>query len=207
MATEHLDADQDADVTRAAELLKRGRVVAFPTETVYGLGVRADSREALARLRRVKQRPVGKKFALLVASLEQAASWGELNGAARRLAEHFWPGPLTLVVPDGKGGDVGLRCPDCAVTRRLVGLTGVPVAAPSANLSGQPPACSAQEVLDVFGGRIAAVLDGGPARLGSASTVVRVAEGSSHLLREGALAVDALAAVVRDLLPPGADPP
>ncbi|MFO8006495.1 MAG: L-threonylcarbamoyladenylate synthase, partial [Candidatus Brocadiia bacterium] len=152
MATEHLDADQDADVTRAAELLKRGRVVAFPTETVYGLGVRADSREALARLRRVKQRPVGKKFALLVASLEQAASWGELNGAARRLAEHFWPGPLTLVVPDGKGGDVGLRCPDCAVTRRLVGLTGVPVAAPSANLSGQPPACSAQEVLDVFGG-------------------------------------------------------
>jgi L-threonylcarbamoyladenylate synthase len=150
---------------------------------------------------------VGKKFALLVASLEQAASWGELNGDARRLAEHFWPGPLTLVVPDGKGGDVGLRCPDCTVTRRLVGLTGVPVAAPSANLSGQPPACSAQEVLDVFGGRIAAVLDGGPARLGTASTVVRVAEGSSRLLREGALAADALAAVVTDLLPPGANPP
>ncbi len=206
METEHLDAGQDADVARAAELLRQGLIVAFPTETVYGLGARADSQAALAELRRIKQRPVGKKFALLVASAEQARAWGELDDAAGRLAERFWPGPLTLVIPDGQGGQVGLRCPDCEVTRRMLRLTGVPVAAPSANVSGQQPARSAEEVLEVFEGRIAAVLDGGPVRLGVASTVVRVAGGSVHLLREGALATAAVMDVVRQFPPPGEGP-
>ena len=107
--------------------------------------------------------------------------------AARRLAERFWPGPLTLVVADGRGGSVGLRCPDLQTARELVRLTGVPVAAPSANPSGRPPATSAEEALRLFEGRIAAVLDGGPARMGVASTVVRALGEGVEVLREGAL--------------------
>jgi len=187
MRTELLQAEIAEHLARAAEHLREGRLVAFPTETVYGLGARADDGAALAELRRIKGRPRGKPFALLIAGpadLERCAAPGP---AARRLAELFWPGPLTLVVPDGGGGHVGLRCPDLEAARELVRLTGAPVAAPSANPSGRPPATSAQEVLAAFDGLIAAVLDGGPARVGVASTVVRAVGEGIEVLREGTL--------------------
>jgi len=182
-----LAADNRADLERAVELLKGGAIVAVPTETVYGLAVRADLPEAVAELERLKRRPPGKKFALLVASQAQAATYGRLCPSARRLAAAFWPGPLTLVVPDGAGGEVGLRCPDCEPTRTVVRLVGAPVLATSANLSGEVAAQTAEAVRRAFEGRIAAVLDGGPARLGRASTVIRVAGGGVEVLRPGAI--------------------
>ncbi len=197
METEVLDTSEDG-LCRAASLLKAGRLVAFPTETVYGLGARWDDEGAVARLRRVKDRPEGKPFAALIASPEDASRYARLGPGAAALAERFWPGPLTLVLPGGSGGEVGLRCPDCRVTRRLVALTGCPVAAPSANPGGEPPALSAEEVLRAFQGRIAAVVDGGPAALGRASTVIRLRGDEVEILREGALPPSDVRAVVRD---------
>jgi L-threonylcarbamoyladenylate synthase len=187
MRTELLQLGDPRDLRRAARHLRAGRVVAVPTETVYGLAVRCDDQAALDRLRRLKQRPQGKEFSLLVASLEDACRIAVFDDKSRRLAGRFWPGPLTLVVPDSRGTPLGLRCPDVPATRELVRLVGVPLAAPSANLAGREPARDAHEVLDVFAGAIAAVLDGGPARLGASSTVLRVHDGGLEVLRAGAL--------------------
>ena len=192
METLLLNGSSDEDVERAAELLRDGAVVAFPTETVYGLGARADREAAVERVYEVKQRPREKKAALLVTGLESARAYATpFSRAAERLARRFWPGPLTLVVPGRETEDfVGLRCPDCEVTLRMLELAGVPVIAPSANLTGEPPAKSAQEVLDVFDGKVAAILDGGRAELGVASTVVRVSPEGIEILREGAVPRD-----------------
>ncbi|MCK4282781.1 MAG: threonylcarbamoyl-AMP synthase [Candidatus Brocadiae bacterium] len=187
MRTEVLRAGRREDMERAAALLRGGRIVAFPTETVYGLGARADDAAAVAELQRLKRRPKEKRFALLIASPGDALRCGAPGPAALALARVLWPGPLTLVIPDGKGGDVGLRCPDCEPTLELLRLVGTPLAAPSANLSGEPPAATAEQVLQVFDGRIAAVLDGGPSRLTVPSTVVRVLGAEVEVLREGAI--------------------
>jgi L-threonylcarbamoyladenylate synthase len=188
MHTIRLKASKDAHIARAAELLRSGFLVAFPTETVYGLGARRDDTGALDRIFEVKRRPRDKPLSVLVADAEAAARYAApLGGAALALAERYWPGPLTLVVPDGQGGTVGLRCPDCDVTLRMIRLARAPIVAPSANLSGEEPARTADEVLEVFRGKIAAVLDGGPAELGAPSTVVRVLEERLEVLREGAV--------------------
>jgi L-threonylcarbamoyladenylate synthase len=187
MKTELLLAARRVDIERAAAILRGGGVVAFPTETVYGLGARGDLPEAVEELYRVKGRPSDKRSALLIGPPEEAGRFAALGPTAVALIEAFWPGPLTLVLPDGHGGYVGLRCPDHPVTLELVRLAGAPLIAPSANVSGQPPATDARQVLAAFDGRIAAVLDGGPARLGVASTVVRVLEERMEILRPGAI--------------------
>jgi L-threonylcarbamoyladenylate synthase len=188
MATRLLDARLEEHVRTAAELLRAGELVAFPTETVYGLGARADCERAVLALRKVKRRPAEKHFTILLARPGDWQGYApELSPAACTLVEAFWPGPLTLVVPGGGGKEVGLRCPDCEATRRMLELAQVPVVAPSANVSGEPPALSAVEVLRTLGGLIAAVLDGGAAPLGVPSTVVRAGSGGIEVLREGAL--------------------
>jgi L-threonylcarbamoyladenylate synthase len=189
MRTERLRAEVPEDVARAAELLRQGKVVAFPTETVYGLGGRADDPAVVDELRRLKGRVREKPFALLIPCASDMARYGTPGAVAQALARAFWPGPLTIVVPDGKGGDVGLRCPDCAPTLGLLRQVGTAVAAPSANLSGRRPATTARGVLRAFDGKISAVLDGGRACLGRASTVVRVTGDRAEVLREGALPV------------------
>jgi L-threonylcarbamoyladenylate synthase len=197
METELLQAEEPQALARAAELLRAGRIVAFPTETVYGLGVRADDSEAVAELRRIKRRPEGKPFSLLVADPEDAERWGVFDARARAVAEKFWPGPLTMVVPDGEGGTVGLRCPDHDVARGLVRLVGAPLAAPSANLSGNPPARTAREALASFRGRIAAVLDGGETPGGRASTVVSLCSEELEILRPGPVTEQQLRAALK----------
>ncbi len=197
MKTELLQADRSGDVRRAARLLREGAVIAFPTETVYGLGARADDAAAVAELRRLKDRPQDKPFSLLVPSAEAAWRHGTPGPAARALAATFWPGPLTLVVPDGQGGWVGVRCPACGAALAMLRETGVAVAAPSANRSGEPPALTPSDVLRDFDGRIAAVLDGGPVELGIVSTVARVTGDSLDILREGAIGERELRAAAR----------
>jgi L-threonylcarbamoyladenylate synthase len=197
MKTERLQADKPEDVARAAALLREGRVVAFPTETVYGLGARADDPDAVAELARLKRRPEDKRFTLLIASPDEARRYAAPGPVALALARAFWPGPLTLVVPDGRGGDIGLRCPEHPVALELLRRVGTAVAAPSANVSGRPAATTAAEVLEAFEGRIAAVLDGGPVELGIASTVARVLDGELEILREGAISESRLREAIR----------
>ncbi len=182
---------KDAAIRRAAELLAAGEVVALPTETVYGLGVNADDPAAIARLRAVKGRGEEKPFTIACAhaktALERAAP---LPRTAVRLARRFWPGPLTLVVPDRTGASVGLRVPGHALTRAVLESGPPAVALSSANPSGETPAIDAQEVRAVFAGRIAAVLDGGRAAIGQPSTIVRADQNGLEVLRTGILSAE-----------------
>ena len=194
----------DPDALGAAiSALRAGRLVAVPTETVYGVACLADA-AAIERLLDAKRRPPSKGITLLVDDLEQAASVGEFAPAARRLAARFWPGPLTLVVPvragvalpaslTGDSGAIGLRVPDHVVPRALARALG-PLPLTSANLSGAPDARNASEVVRQLGAAVAIVLDDGPSPGGVPSTVVRFAAGSGRpdLLREGALPFPAI---------------
>ena len=192
-----LDAALAADMERAAALLRGGGLVAFPTETVYGLGAVVGSPESLARIFEAKGRPREDPLILHVdhpaAVLPLVAEWPE---AAERLAVAFWPGPLTLVLPRSERvpdivtaglPTVAVRCPAHPVARALLAAVGEPVAAPSANRFQHISPTTAAHVVHDLDGRIDAVLDGGPATLGIESTVVRLVEGSAVILRPGGI--------------------
>lgn len=182
-----------------AQQLASGQVVAFPTETVYGLGVNADLPSAVESLRALKGRESNKPFTLHVADPEDVRRYvPTIPTVAQRLMELYWPGPLTIVVPV-HDSSLGIRLPAHEVARALIRLAGVPVLASSANRSGTPPANDAASVLTQFEGRIAGVVDGGPATIREASTVVRVhgdlADGTQptdpiEVLREGLITRD-----------------
>ena len=201
-----LTAD-DASPTR--ELRKRvllaleaGEVVALPTETVYGLAARADRPAALARLRELKGRDESLAFTWHVAERDALERFEALVPLARRLAERYWPGPLTLVlqgVPRGledaaRDGWTGVRLPAHGATRGLLAAADFPVVMTSANPSGSTPLCTAEEVAALFGERLALVIDGGASRLGEASGVLRIGPGRFELLREGLLPIEDLRA-------------
>jgi len=190
----------------AIEVLRSGGLVAMPTDTVYGVGVALDAPDGLARLFAAKDRPLDRAIVLLVADLEQAASVGVLSPAARALAGRFWPGGLTLVLPQAPGAalpavltagaaTIGVRVPDHDSPRELARVLG-PLPVTSANLSGRPDALDAAAVLAQLGGRIDLVLDGGPARGGVPSAVVDCTEARPRILRAGAIPPTALAAAL-----------
>ncbi|AWI91823.1 threonylcarbamoyl-AMP synthase [Methylobacterium sp. DM1] len=204
--TLRLAADADG-LARAAALLRAGRLVALPTETVYGLGADATDPEAVAAIYAAKGRPRFNPLIAHVATPEAALAEGVFDEAALRLAKKFWPGPLTLVVPAAPGGSVcdlaragldsvALRVPAHAAARALLERVGRPVAAPSANRSGRVSPTSAEHVLSDLEGRIAAVLDGGECPVGVESSVVACLGGSPRLLRPGGVTRQALAAVL-----------
>ncbi|HKK35888.1 MAG TPA: L-threonylcarbamoyladenylate synthase [Paracoccaceae bacterium] len=204
--TERLTADAGG-IARAAEMLRAGRLVAFPTETVYGLGGRADSPEAVAAIYAAKGRPAFNPLIAHVPSREAAEALVALPEAGRRLAGAFWPGPLTLVAPLrtqaglAEAATAGLataavRVPGSAVARALLEAVGAPVAAPSANRSGRLSPTTAEAVLEQLSGRIAAVLDGGPCPVGLESAIVGFdAAGRPVLLRPGGVPAERLAEV------------
>jgi protein-tyrosine phosphatase len=203
MATELLNCDApDAraqSIKRAAQLLKAGRIVALPTETVYGLAVVAGNPDAETLLRETRGRADDKPFTVALSSPVVASRFVEVvPPMARRLMSRCWPGPLTIVFENPDGRTVGLRQPDCDLALRAIERAGGAVLLPSANRPGEPPARSAKEVLDVFDGKIDAVLDGGtvptrlredasPGQVGLASTVVRLTPKGYEVLRKGAL--------------------
>ncbi len=205
-ATRRLAPDA-AGLAEAAALLRAGGLVAFPTETVYGLGADATDAQAVARIFAAKDRP---RFNPLIAHLPDRAAalaQGVFDDPARRLAEAFWPGPLTLVVPAradtgvcdlARAGlsSVALRVPAHPLARDLLDRVGRPVAAPSANRSGRVSPTRADHVLDDLAGRIAAVLDGGDTPVGVESTVVACLGGTPRLLRPGGITRAALRAVL-----------
>ena len=190
----------DALVARVGDALRAGGVVAMPTETVYGLAVRADRTESLDALARLKGSPPGRPWTWHVGSPEALESFDVLAPLARRLAARYWPGPLTMLlqgVPRGleaiaSEGAVGLRMPAHAGVAGILAAIDVPVAMTSANPAGAPPLQTAAELTKTFPEGLALVLDGGPSRLGEPSAVLRVVPGAFELLREGLLSVDTL---------------
>ena len=191
------------NITRASELseavkaLRRGGLVAVPTETVYGLCADGLNEQAVADLYEVKGRPEVKPLSLMVAGRDEMEKYArDIPPAAYTLAELYWPGPLTIVlesrdvVPSivrAGGATVGLRCPDHPLTLALLCVVGLPLAGPSANPSGQPSPKTARDVLGYFDGKIDAVVDGGACGIGRESTIIDLTSTPYRILREGAL--------------------
>jgi L-threonylcarbamoyladenylate synthase len=213
LPTERLAADA-AGIARAAAILRAGGLVAFPTETVYGLGGDARSDMAAARIFEAKGRPRFNPLIVHVASVEEARRIARFTPDAERLAGAFWPGPLTLVLPlAAEAGiaplvtaglpTVAVRVPAHPLARELLAASGGPVAAPSANPSGKLSPTRAEDVLAGLDGRIAAVLDGGACPVGVESTIVGL-DGPARLLRPGGLPAETIEDCLgAALLPPG----
>ncbi len=210
--TERLEANE-AGIGRAATILREGGLVAFPTETVYGIGADATNPEAVAGIYAAKERPEFNPLIAHVADEAAAREQGVFNEAAALLAKNFWPGPLTLVLPVAptctvsdlaRAGldSLGLRLPSHPVARALLKQVGRPVAAPSANRSGRISPTSAQHVLEDLNGRIDAVLDGGPTEVGVESTIVSCLDDTVRLLRPGGVPREEIEKLVGPLSAP-----
>lgn len=202
------------NILRASEILKSGGLVAFPTETVYGLGANALDQAAVERIFTAKGRPQDNPLILHVSGIREAAKYGEMNECAETLMQQFWPGPLTIVlyslddVPEiTRGGldTVALRMPSNTAALSLIREAGLPVAAPSANRSGRPSPTSARTVADDLGDAVDLILDGGTTSIGLESTVVDATKpGGVTILRPGGVTREALGKVV-DVLDDGGD--
>ncbi len=196
---------QEAELRQAAEILRSGGLVVFPTETVYGLGGNGTDAAAAKKIYAAKGRPSDNPLIIHIASPEEADRYAHTNAVYRRLAKAFMPGPLTVVLPRREciptsvtGGleTVAVRCPSHPVAHRLIELCGFPIAAPSANLSGKPSPTCAEDVIQDLSGRVDMILDGGDCEIGLESTIVQInADENLTLLRPGGITYDALCMV------------
>ena len=205
-------AGDECGLARAAEILRSGGLVALPTETVYGLAGRADSEAAVAAIYRAKGRPDFNPLIVHVASLAQAERLALFDDRAALLAERFWPGPLTLVLPLRKEASIAravtaglatiaIRMPAHPLLRAVLGRLGLPLAAPSANRSGGVSPTSAEHVRVSFGAAAPPILDGGASENGLESTIVALRPGGWQLLRPGPIPESAVAALLGDAMP------
>jgi L-threonylcarbamoyladenylate synthase len=200
-----VDPDDD-EVTRAAGVLRAGGLVAFPTETVYGLGADAGRPDAVRRIFAAKGRPTSHPVIVHLGSVEELDEWAiDVPTAAKLLADAFWPGPLTLLLPKssrvadevtGGRAAVGLRVPDHPLALRLLRAFGGGVAAPSANRFGRVSPTSAAAVRAELGARVDVVLDGGPCRVGVESTIVDLTGDAPEVLRPGGISLERLSEVL-----------
>ena len=200
---------KDEELAEAAAVLKSGGLVAFPTETVYGLGGNALDEDAARKIYAAKGRPSDNPLiAHISCAAELAPLVREIPEAGRKLMEAFWPGPLTMIfpksskVPYGTTGGldtVAVRMPDDPVASRLIELAGVPVAAPSANTSGRPSPTTADHVWQDMNGRIDMIIDGGPVGIGVESTIVDVSSPVPSVLRPGAITMEMLREVLGEV--------
>ena len=195
---------QEKDLLRAADILRRGGLVVFPTETVYGLGGNGLDADAARKIYAAKGRPSDNPLIIHIADPEDAARYAIPNNTYRRLAKAFMPGPLTVILPKrdnipatvtGGLDTVAVRCPSHPVARRLIELSEIPIAAPSANLSGKPSPTSAAHVAQDMDGRVDMILDGGDCEIGLESTIVKLDGDHVTLLRPGGITYDALCMV------------
>jgi L-threonylcarbamoyladenylate synthase len=204
--TEILSATEE-NIALAADSLRDGRLVSFPTETVYGLGGNALDDHTVAAIYAAKNRPDFNPLIVHVPDLSAAAQYVDVSAAARLLADHFWPGPLTLILPrraDCKlslllsaGLDtVAIRVPNHPVARALLKASGLPLAGPSANPSGRISPTTAVHVMEGLGGKIDYVLDGGPCKVGVESSVLDLSGPQPVLLRPGAVLAEDIAAIL-----------
>ncbi len=192
MVTELLNLKESVsywgNIEKAAQALLSGKIVAFPTETVYGIGVNAKDSAATSSLYRVKQRPESKKLALMIAKPDDVTKYvKEIPPIARILIKSFWPGPLTIVfvLPDNKS--IGFRNSSNRVVRDLIKFAKVEIASTSANMSGEIPATDARQVINNFGDKIDVVLDDGPTQFKKPSTVVKIMDDTFKIIRHGVI--------------------
>lgn len=201
---------QDLALETACRLLANGELVALPTETVYGLAADATNGEAVVRIFEAKERPRLNPLIVHVADLEMAERFAVFSPLARRLASAFWPGPLTMVLPKREDSTihplvtagletVAIRCPR-GFARELIERLNRPLAAPSANISGQITSTTAEAVNEALGERIRLIIDGGPTAIGVESTIVKVLDDDFRLLRPGGLAVEEIESVAGERL-------
>lgn len=197
------------ELTEALAALRSGKIIAFPTETVFGLGVLAENANAVAALNACKHRSNRQPLQVLVPDIPTALRLGQHNAAAQQLAHTFWPGPLTIVVPaqpeaalaqdiTADTGTIGLRVPDHPLITQLLRELGAPLAATSANITGSPPCTSATAVMELFGDSVAYALEGTTAPENSASTVICMTSTTPEILREGAIPTSAIHTCLSD---------
>ncbi len=210
MKTLFLSGNEPGTAQTAAEILKSGGLVAIPTETVYGLAANGLNPEAVAKIFLAKGRPQDNPLILHISEASEMERYcHHIPEAAYKLAEAFWPGPLTMVLPardcvpkctTAGLPTVAVRCPDNAITREIIRLSGCPLAAPSANISGKPSTTTAQHVLHDHDGRIDAIVDGGPCRVGVESTILDLSEDTPRLLRPGGITPWDMLPIVGDII-------
>ncbi len=195
---------QEADLQAAAEILRNGGLVVFPTETVYGLGGNATKDSSAKKIYAAKGRPSDNPLIIHIASADEAANYAIVNPLYQALADAFMPGPLTVILPKkdnipsattGGLDSVAIRCPAHPIAHRLIALCGFPIAAPSANLSGKPSPTCASDVAQDMDGRVDMILDGGECDIGLESTIVKIDGDTLTLLRPGGITYDALCMV------------
>jgi len=209
MKTLYLSAEDPKTPAIAANIIMQGGLVAIPTETVYGLGANGLDESAVAKIFEAKGRPQDNPLILHISGPEQIELFcHHIPQAAYDLAEKFWPGPLTMVLPARSNvprrttaglDTVGIRCPDSDVTREIIRLSGVPLAAPSANISGKPSTTTAKHVKYDHDGRIDAIVDGGSCRVGVESTIIDLSGERPRLLRPGGISPEQLAEVLGEI--------
>lgn len=185
---------------QAAKLIEQGKVVVFPTETVYGIGTNGLDENAVKKLYEIKQRPLNKPISLLVSNMEMVNQIAKnITETEYKIMENFFPGPLTIIlkkkeiVPDivTAGKDtIGVRMPSGEIVRKLVEIAGVPIAAPSANISGEPSGTNLKDIKKHFEGKVDFFIDGGISELGLASTIVQVVNGKIQILRQGNITLE-----------------
>ena len=194
------------ELNEAAELLRQGKVIAFPTETVYGLGVVYDDEKAYDSLCTVKRRPPEKPFTLMLADVKDVEKYAELNNIARALVKAFMPGQFTIITKAKEGlpswcvsnsGNIGIRIADYNLIRDLIRKTGKPLLVPSANRSGEKPATNTQETIDAFGNELAAIVEGESVS-NIPSTIVFVGDKYSEVFREGAVKIEDIKRVISE---------
>lgn len=211
MNTKLLNPSSDPScIEYAAELLRRGEVVGIPTETVYGLAANAYDPEAVKRIFEAKGRPQDNPLIVHIADFEQIYSIAaEVPEQAKALADAYWPGPMTIILPKQdsiplvtSGGlyTVGIRFPSHPIAQQIIRAAGVPLAAPSANTSGRPSTTTAQHVMEDLNGKIAAIIDGGPCTVGVESTVISLCGDKPRLLRPGGISLEQLEAVLGEVV-------
>lgn len=203
--------DNENDINKAGEILRNGGLVGIPTETVYGLAANALDGKAVAKIFAVKGRPMDNPLIVHIQSIDDIERFdlvSDFPEKAKMLAEKFWSGPLTMIMPKGNAipdevsaglDTVAIRLPEHKTAQAVIKAAGVPLAAPSANLSGSPSPTTAQHVLNDLGDRIEAVVDGGECRVGLESTVITLATEKPRLLRPGGVTVEEIESVIGEI--------
>ena len=204
-----LDFKDEIDYTKLQEpanIIKKGGIVIFPTETVYGIGVNGLDEEAIKKLYKIKQRPLNKPISLLVSNIEMVEKIAkDITEIEYKLMKNFCPGPFTIIlkkkdiIPNiltANQETVGIRMPSEEIARKLVEYANVPIATPSANISGKQSGTNLKNIIEDFNGKADYFIDGGESKLGIASTIVKVIDGVPHILRQGSITKEQIEKVV-----------
>lgn len=199
----YIDLRNNIDYTKLiepAKIIKNGGIVIFPTETVYGIGANGLDSNAVQKLYTVKQRPLNKPISLLVSNIDMIESVAkDITDLEYAIINKFFPGPLTIIlkkkeiVPDilTAGSDtIGIRMPANDIALKLIDYAGVPIATPSANISGKPSGTNLKDIMKDFDGKADCFIDDGPSKIGLASTIVKVIDGVPHILRQGSISAN-----------------